>query len=63
MTKATRLSDRLLSQTFPRRLFSGEEIGEGSWIFREEVADTAGYIPGEDLLVPGVGLLLSPVAI
>jgi len=63
MAKATRLSDRLFSQTFSRRLFSGEEIGEGSWIFREEVAHTAGYIPGEDSLVLDFDLLLSPVAI
>ena len=63
MTKATRLSNRLFSQTFSSRLSAREEVSKRFRIFPKKVSYASGYLPSEDLLIFELRLQLSPVAI
>ena len=71
MTEATRLSDRLFPQTFFSLcpdLSSREEVSEAFCLASKNALDDKvrcdpTNVPRENLLFPGVGLLLPPMAI
>ena len=70
MTEATRLSDRLFPQAFFdfRPLSSREEVSEAFCLASKNALDDKvrcdpTNVPRENLLFPGVGLLLPPMAI